>query len=100
MIKDIDSTALIICYQPEEEEEGEITESNNAKVAVKAKDTFFNYSEAIPNYLWQVHYFFPNRRLNGKMTFSKFRLTYNMDIRDIILILKEALDNFKFYLKI
>ena len=50
-IKDINSTTLIIQYQPEEEEYGEITESNDARVVVKARGALLNYSEAIPDYL-------------------------------------------------
>ena len=49
-IKEIDLNALIIRYQPEEEE-NEIMESNEAGVAVNAKDALLNYSKAISNYL-------------------------------------------------
>ena len=50
-VKEVDSTTLIICYQPDEEEE-EITQKNKVGVGVKTKDALMNYSEAISNYLW------------------------------------------------
>ena len=99
-IKDIDSTILIIRYQPEEEKDRKITEFNDAGVAVKARDALLNYSEAIPNYLWQIYRYFLNGRPNGKRMFSKFRLTHNVEIKDTILTLKEELDEYKFYSKI
>ena len=98
-IKEIDSTALIICYQPDKGE-NEVTEKNDSEVAIQVKNVLINFSEAILNYLWQIQHYFPNRRPNRKRIFSKFCLTYNVDIGDIILILYKALEEYKFYSKI
>ena len=43
-------TALIIKYQPEDEEE-ELIERNEARVEVLVKNALLNCREAIPNYL-------------------------------------------------
>ena len=51
IIKEIDSIALIIRYQPEEDEKGEISEKNDTGVGVIAKDTLLTFSKAIPYYL-------------------------------------------------
>ena len=69
-MQDIDLTALIIRYQPEEEEL-DLTERNDARVRVLAKNTLLNCGEAIPNYLWQIKKYFPNRRSNRKRIFFK-----------------------------
>ena len=98
-VKKIDSTVLIIYYQPDKEEE-EITQKNESGVRVKAKDVLIDYSEAIPNYLWQIQRYFSNRRPNGKHLFSKFQLTHNIEVGDIILTLKEALEEYKFFSKL
>ena len=49
-IKEIDSIALIIWYQSEEDKE-EISKKNKVGVGIMAKDALLNYNEAIPNYL-------------------------------------------------
>ena len=72
---------------------------NEAEVSIKAKDALLNYSEVIPNYLWQIQSYFPNRRPNRKQIFSKFRITHNITIEDIISTLKEVMKEFKFYSK-
>ena len=51
MIKSVNGNILIIRYKGEEE----ITAKNESGVAVKAKDALLNYTEAIPNYLWQIY---------------------------------------------
>ena len=98
-IKEINSNILIIYYQPEEEEE-DIIERNKVGVSVMAKNIVINFSEAMPNYLWQIQKYFPNRRPNRKCIFSKFCFIYNVDIGDIILTLREALEKNKFYMKL
>ena len=52
-IQDINLTALVIRYQPEEEEP-DLTERNEARVKVLIKNVLLNCGEAIPNYLWQI----------------------------------------------
>ena len=49
-IKEIDSNALIVCYQPEEEEE-DIIERNRAGVGIMVKNGLINFSKAMLNYL-------------------------------------------------
>ena len=54
---------------------------------IKAKYTLLNYTEAIPFFLWKIHEYFPNERLNGKRLFLKIRMTYLMIVEHIILSL-------------
>ena len=82
-----------------EEDEEEITEKNEVGVEVQAKKAWMNYTEVIPKYLWQIHKYLLNRRPNRKRIFSKFRLTHNIPIKNIIIILKEALVSIKFFAK-
>ena len=49
-----------------EGEEKEITEQNESGITVKAKHALLNYTEAIPQFLWQIHEYFLNQRLNSK----------------------------------
>ena len=48
-IKQIDNTTIIVKYKGEEEE---IIKKIETAVAVKAKNTLLNYTEAIPQFLW------------------------------------------------
>ena len=64
-------------HKPEDDEE-EITEKNDVGVGVKVKDAWFNFTESMHKHLWQTYKFLPNGRTNGKIIFSKFRLTRSM----------------------
>ena len=97
IIHEVDRIVLIAKYKLEEDEE--ITEKNEVGVRVQAKNAWMNYAEVIPKYLWQIHKYLLNRRLNRKRIFSKFRLTHNIPIENIIMTLKEALVNIKFCAK-
>ena len=68
-------------------------------IGVKAKNVWMNFTEAIPKYLQQIHKFLPNGRLNNKCIFSKFRLTHNIPVKDIIMTLKEALKDYNIFAK-
>lgn len=41
-------------------------EVNDTGITVKAKHTLLNYTEAIPQFLWQIEEFFLNGYLNRK----------------------------------
>ena len=77
----------------------EVTEVNEASIAVKARNTLLNYVEAISQFLLQIHKFFPNRCLNRKCLFSKMRTTNSIIVEYIILSLREALKDQKFCMK-
>ena len=62
-IKEVNSSTLIIKYKGEEEE---ITKTNVVRVAVKAKHTLLNYTEAILSFLWEIHVYFSNEQSNRK----------------------------------
>ena len=49
-IWEVNEMVLIVKYKPDEDEE-EITEKNKVGVRVKAKNTWMNYTEAIPKFL-------------------------------------------------
>ena len=57
MIKEVDSSALIIKYKGEEEE---ITKTNIVGVVVKAKHALLNYTKDILSFLYQIYSYFPN----------------------------------------
>lgn len=95
----MDVTALIVKFRPEDGKE-EITEKNDVGVGVKAKNAWINFTESIPKHLWKIHNFLPNRRLNGKHIFSKFRLTHNMPAEEIIMTLKESLEGCSTFAKL
>ena len=84
-IREVDVTVLIVKNKPECDEE-EITEKNEIGVGVKAK--WMNFTESIPKHLCQTCKFLPN----GKRIYSKFRLTHKILAEDIIMTLKEALE--------
>ena len=48
----------------------------------------------------KIHKFLPNGRPNGKRIFSKFRLTHNTRAEDIIMTMKEALEECNVYAKL
>ena len=50
-MKQIDEDTLIVKYKSKEEE---TIESNYNGMILKAKYTLFNYTEAIPLFLWQI----------------------------------------------
>ena len=99
MIREVDTTAFIILYKPEKSE-NDIIETNDSGIGVMAKNVILNYSESIPKYLWQIQQYFPNGYPNGKRLFSKFRILYNILIKNIIMMIKEALKNYIFFAKI
>ena len=68
-------------------------EVNDTSITVKAKHTLLNYTEAIPQFLWQIEEFFLNGYLNRKWVFLKMRITYSIIVEHIILSLWKALED-------
>ena len=93
----MDSAVLIIYYQPEEYNE-EVSKNNEVGVGVIAKDTLMNHNYTFLTYLWKLQRYFLNRSPNEKQLFSKFRISHNITIEDIILTLKKAIEEFNFFL--
>ena len=95
----MDVTALIVKCRLEDDEE-EITEKNDVGVGVKAKNEWMNSTESKPKDLWQIHKFLPDGKPNGKRIFSKFRLTHSTPAEDIIMTLKEELEECNIHIKL
>ena len=72
---------------------------NKHGISIQAKEALLNFSEAIPKYLIYLYDYFLNGRPNGKRIYLKFQILHNEDIDKIMLVVKDEMMDYKFYVK-